>query len=130
MSVFLRGLAVGLGGFLGAACRYWVGAWVERGSAGLFPWGTLVVNVTGAFLLGWLLHAGLIRGALPSRWQLILATGFLGAYTTFSTFTWETLRLAVAGSWPRAVANLGLSVFLGLLGVWLGAVLDRALAGG
>ena len=94
-----------------------------------FPWGTLAVNLLGSLLLGWLLHAGVVRGAVSLRWQLLIGTGFLGAYTTFSTFTWEMLRLTVTGHSGRAATYLGLSLALGLLAVWLGGVLDRALAG-
>ena len=128
-SLFANGLLVGLGGFFGASARYWCGTVVDARTGEGFPWGTLAVNLLGSLLLGWLLHAGVVRGAVSLRWQLLMGTGFLGAYTTFSTFTWEMLRLTVTGHSGRAATYLGLSLALGLLAVWLGGVLDRALAG-
>ncbi len=88
-------LLVGIGGFLGAVCRYFVQAWAERRFASVFPYGTLLVNVSGSFLLGALLGIG-----VPINWQklqLLAGTGFLGAFTTYSTFASESLQLVRDG---------------------------------
>lgn len=118
-------LLVGAGGFFGAIARYLVdGLVAER--AGAFPWGTLVVNVSGSFALGLLATLALERSVLPTEIRGPLLIGFLGAYTTFSTLALETLRLAEAGTWLAAAANLGLSVGLGMVAVVAGVVIGRA----
>ena len=119
---------VGLGGFLGANARYWLGVWFEaRAQGGQFPWATLVINVTGSFLLGLFMALDVERLALPRApvLRLLFAVGFLGAYTTFSTFTYETLALAETGAPGRAFGNVLGSVAAGLLAAWLGMALGR-----
>jgi CrcB protein len=118
---------VGLGGFLGANARYWLGVWFEGRSRGPFPWATFAINVSGSFLLGLFMVLALERGVLPRApvLRLLFAVGFLGAYTTFSTFTYETLVLAETGSPGRAFANVAGSVAAGLLAAWLGLAVGR-----
>lgn len=115
-------LWVFLGGGFGAAARYVVSFWAQRlaGPAAVFPLGTLTVNVIGCLLLGFL--AALATGPLLIRESLRLAllVGFLGGFTTFSTFAWETLSLARDGERLDALLNLCLSNMVGLLAVWLG----------
>jgi CrcB protein len=118
---------IGLGGFAGAIARYLVdGAVIERTGGG-FPWGTLVINVSGSFVLGLLFALTAERALLPADVRGPLMIGFLGAYTTFSTFMLESWRLAETGAWGLALANLGGSLVLGLVAVVAGLTIGRAL---
>lgn len=123
MERLLPYVLVGLGGFAGANARFvtsrWVGALVE----GRFPLGTFLINVSGSFLLG-LLGAVIAQKALPNAdaLRLALGVGFLGAYTTFSTFEFETHALFEDGVWLTALTNMFLSLFIGLLAVRFGIV--------
>jgi len=118
-------LWVGLGGVLGAIARYWLNLAIASRAGTLFPVGTLVINVSGSFVLGALL--GFLEShAAPPAVRLVCATGFLGAYTTFSTFTAETVRLVEEGSFLLAVANAGGSLVLGLAAAVVGLVVGRA----
>ncbi len=119
-------LAVGGGGALGAMARWLAGEWVQGLSGGdAFPWGTLAVNVAGAFLLG--LAMGWFQDvpASPEVRQLV-TVGFLGSFTTFSTYSYETVALARNGELGAAVAYSAGSVALGLVAVLAGAALARA----
>ncbi len=118
-------VAVAVGAMLGANLRYLVTIWsVERWGAD-FPYGTFIVNVSGAFAIGIVLAFLGERLDVSPLWRLFFVTGFLGGYTTFSTLAWEGLVLAEQGAWLRAgVYVLGSNV-LGFLGVWLGATLGR-----
>lgn len=106
-------LLVLAGGAVGAPTRYLVDRWIQRRHASMYPWGTFVVNVAGCGVLG--LVAGGVSGADGPRWLLTLAgTGFCGALTTFSTFSFETVRLVEEGPTQVAAAYLVLSVAVGL----------------
>ena len=119
-------LVVGLGGFIGANARYILGTWVGKQWGTAFPYGTFVINVTGCFILG--LFATLaLRFAWNDNWRLLIAIGFVGAYTTFSTFEYETLQLVADGSWPRALLNILASVILGFGAAYIGVVAARLL---
>ncbi len=119
---------IGIGGFLGANARYIVGGWITRAWGSSFPWGTVIINITGSFLLG-LLMANLNARPLASpQYRLFFAVGFLGAYTTFSTFSYETLRLMQDHSVGAALLNIVISVIVGLAGVSLGIVLGGLFA--
>jgi CrcB protein len=120
-------LAIGLGGFLGAIVRYLVDGLVAERTGGLFPWGTLAVNLSGALLLGLLATLAIERSVLPAGIRGPVLIGFLGAYTTFSTWTLESLRLVETGSYGPAVLNLAGSALLGMLAVGAGVALGRAL---
>jgi CrcB protein len=120
-------LLIGAGGFVGAVARYVVDGLVAERTAGTFPWGTLVVNLSGSFALGLLATLAIERSVLPAEIRGPLLIGFLGAYTTFSTLTLETLRLAETGTWLAVATNLGLSVGLGMVAVVAGVVLGRAI---
>jgi len=114
-------LAVALGGGLGALARWRLSDAVQRRGGPYFPWGTLAVNVVGSFLLGFIMGAA-VRGGVFSRWQrLLLATGFAGAFTTFSTFMYESLVL-LAREPLYGAASMVASLVLGMLGVYLGIV--------
>ncbi len=112
-------LLVALGAFVGANCRYLLSKRLARISSG-FPWATMLINVTGSFLLGLLLTIN--QPALPASYRLLLGTGFLGAYTTFSTFSYETVTLAQRGEYVRAASNLLANIGLGLFAAALGIV--------
>jgi fluoride exporter len=118
-------LWVGLGGFLGANARYLVGGWVAARLGSVFPYGTFVINVTGSFLLGTVVGV-LDFHVLSPAVRLAVAVGFIGAYTTFSTFTYETVRLIEDGSWLLAGANVLGSVLVGLLAAGAGLAAGRA----
>lgn len=111
-------LLVLLGGAIGAPARYLTDVVVQSRHDSVLPWGTISINVAGSFVLG--LVAGLTSGS-ASAWVLtLIGTGFCGALTTFSTFSYETVRLAEARRWGAAVANVVISLALGLVAVALG----------
>ena len=120
-------LIVALGGALGAAARYTFGGWVAGRTGDGFPWGTMVVNVSGAFLIGLVLALSLDRAMIGADWRLFLTTGILGGYTTFSTLSFETVALMEKGSWALATANMLGSAAAGVIAVVVGLALGRAL---
>ncbi len=117
-------LWVGAGGAIGSALRYLT--WRAFGAAGGFPWATVLVNITGSFVLG--LLAGLYAGRVSPTMRLGLFFGFLGGFTTFSTFTSETVVLARTGSAALAFGNVALSVVVGLGAALIGVLLGEQLA--
>lgn len=119
-------LGIAVGGALGALARYGVDEWIGR-RTGAFPWGILVVNVSGAFLIGVAVEALEPRFEGAAWLRTAVVTGFLGAYTTFSTFSLDTYRLLDQGELDQALVNVLGSVVLGLLAVWLGLRVGRAL---
>jgi CrcB protein len=121
----LRYLLVGLGGFLGANARYLLSDWAVRQFGPVFPWGTLIINVSGSFVVGFFLRLLTARLDTPIEYRLFFAVGFLGAYTTFSTFTYDTLTLIRERDYLLAAANLGGSIALGMAGVTLGWLAGR-----
>jgi CrcB protein len=116
---------IGLGGFAGAVTRYVVDGVVSERTGGSFPWGTLVVNLTGSFVLGLLFALTTERAILPAEIRGPVLIGFIGAYTTFSTYMLETWRLAESGAVGLAVANLAGSTLLGLIAVVAGLTVGR-----
>jgi fluoride exporter len=118
-------VAVAVGAMLGANLRFVVGNWAADQFGAEFPYGTLLVNVSGAFVIGIALSFIGQRVGISPLWRLFFVTGFLGGYTTFSTYTWEALSLAEDSAWvSAAIYVLGSNVF-GFLGVWLGSVLAK-----
>ncbi|MEU5200572.1 fluoride efflux transporter CrcB [Streptomyces scabiei] len=115
-----------VGGMVGAPLRYLTDRAVQARHATAFPWGTFAVNVTGSLVLGTLTGA-VAAGAAGSHLQLLLGTGLCGALTTYSTFSYETVRLAQDGARPLAVANAVASVAAGLGAVFVGLTVARAL---
>jgi CrcB protein len=111
---------VALGGAVGAVARYWIGGLVSSRWPVQFPLGTFVINVTGSFIIGCFLTLASERLTLHPHWRLLIAVGFVGAYTTFSTFEYETLKLIEAGNVLNAFGNVVLSVAVGFMAVWLG----------
>ena len=120
-------LGVGIGGFLGAIARYLLDGWITTATGGRFPFGTMIVNLSGSFVLGLLFVLSAERGLLPTGLRTPLFVGFLGAYTTFSTLTLETWRLVGDGGYGLALVNLGGSAVLGIVAVFAGITLGRAL---
>lgn len=118
-------LLVGAGGFFGAISRYLVDGWVANATGGGFPWGTLVVNLTGSFVLGLLFAASVEREVLSPALRAPVLIGFIGAYTTFSTLTLESWRLVEEGSYIAAFGNIGGSMLLGLVAVVAGLAIGR-----
>lgn len=121
-----------IGSALGGMARYGVSGAVARRIGETFPWGTLTVNVSGSFVIG--LFAALVAagGALGGERMVgaLVLTGLCGGYTTFSSFSLQTLNLARDGEWPRALANIVASAALCLLAVWAGFALGALIAGG
>jgi CrcB protein len=119
-------LLVIVGGALGAPLRYLTDLHVQRRHDSVFPWGTFTVNVVGSAVLG-LVTGAAVSGAVPDQVRLLLGTGLCGALTTYSTFSYETLRLAEEGAALFAVLNVAGSVAAGLAAAYAGAVLAAAL---
>jgi fluoride exporter len=118
---------IGLGGFAGAIARYLVDGTVAERASGAFPWGTLLVNVSGSFVLGLLFALSADRAVLPAEIRGPLLIGFIGAYTTFSTYMLESWRLVETGAIGLALLNILGSVALGLVAVFVGLLAGRAL---
>ena len=121
----MRYLVISLGGVLGANARYLLGNWVAARYGTSFPYGTMLINVSGSFVIGFFLVLITERFVVHPNWRLFFAVGFLGAYTTFSTFSFETATLMQSGSWWLALANMIGSVVLGLVAVLVGMALAR-----
>jgi fluoride exporter len=119
-------LWVALGGATGAAARFAVAQWMGARWGWTFPWGTFAVNVTGSLAIGLVMMLLVTRGADP-MYRLLLVTGFLGGYTTFSAFSFEALTLLEARRWDAAALYVIGSVVLGLLATALGLSLGRLL---
>ncbi len=118
-------LVVGLGGFIGAIMRYQLSGWVYRLTGSGLPYGTLAVNVAGSFILGGFLYLSGQRLALDPLWRSFIAVGMMGALTTFSTFSWETIQYLQEGQITLAGLNIVLNVLLTLIAVWAGTSLAR-----
>jgi len=115
-------LLVMLGGGVVSLARYLAGTFITTRFASLFPLGTMIINITGSFLIGLLMT--LLTERLPHpNWRLLLVVGFLGGYTTFSSFEWETLSAVRGGGLWIGLINVVGSVALGYAAVWLGATL-------
>jgi len=112
-----------LGAALGGACRYAAGTAIMARYGGAFPLGTVLVNLSGSFLIGVAMALLTARPELHPNWRLFLVTGVLGGYTTFSSFEYETLGAVNGGNHAIAVLNVAGSVALGYLAVWAGTAL-------
>jgi CrcB protein len=120
-------LIIGIGGFLGAISRYGVALWVGQRWGRSFPLGTFLINISGSFLIGLLMSLFTERFMVNPQWRLLLVVGFLGAYTTFSTFEYETGALLKDGEWMIAGLNVILSVFVGFAALKLGEVIAKSM---
>ena len=112
--------AVAAGGALGSVARYLLGAVIQDRAATALPLGTLVINVTGSLLLGFLMRLGLDTSAFSPEMRFFLTTGFCGGYTTFSTFSYETVRLLEDGEYGTASVYIASSVLLSILACVIG----------
>lgn len=122
-------LYIAAGSALGGVARYVIGGWVQRVAETPFPVGTLLVNVSGSLLLGVLARTVLLAPGMSPEMRALLTIGFCGGYTTFSTFSLETLQLVEKGQPGRAALYAVASVVLSLTAVWLGYVLARGMFG-
>ncbi|MDH4231271.1 MAG: fluoride efflux transporter CrcB [Nitrospirota bacterium] len=118
---------IGLGGFLGAASRYAVALWIGQRWGRIFPLGTFVVNVSGSFFISLFMSLLTERFMVNPQIRLFLVIGFLGAYTTFSTFEYETGNLIKDGEWFIALANVVLSVIAGFVALKLGELIAKSI---
>lgn len=123
----LQLLTIAGGGALGAILRFGMSSYVYRLLGRDFPYGTLAVNMIGSLLMGLLFILFVERGLVSAEWRSAIIIGFLGAFTTFSTFSIETLVLLESGELSKAALNVVLSVSLCLLATWLGLVIGRQL---
>jgi CrcB protein len=118
-------LLISTGAILGANARYWLGIWCADRWGTTFPYGTLLINVTGSFILGLFMTLAAERFLIDPRWRFLVAVGFLGAYTTFSTYSYESFSLLSKGQWAAGLMNLFGSSILGILSVGLGVFLGK-----
>jgi CrcB protein len=123
---------VAVGGALGSVARYWMTNAVAALTGPRFPWGTILINVIGSFIIGLVAHMTTPVGRVPISFDLraFILVGICGGYTTFSAFSLQTLELARTGHWLDAGGNILLSVVACLIAVWAGYALGTALSGG
>ena len=113
-------LLIALGGALGSIARYWVGSAITSRLGVRFPWGTVVINLTACVILGFILTFLGKRAGMSPAWFYLVPVGFVGAYSTFSTYEWESFALVRAGAFPLAALYAVGSLILGLGAVWFG----------
>ena len=123
--MLLKLLAVAVGGGIGAVTRYLVSVWAAGRFGANFPYGTLIVNVAGCFMIGLFMTLTTERLIVSPYWRLVFAVGFLGGLTTFSSFSYETLRLVEDSDILLAFYNTGLSLIVGFAATWVGIVVAR-----
>jgi fluoride exporter len=121
-------LMVGIGGFLGAIARFWLGGYISNRMGTKFPYGTFFINCSGSFLIGFIITLLAERTHWSPNWRYLIPVGFIGAYTTFSTFEYEIFRSLEDGEWLIAGLNVGLSVIVGFACVWLGVIAGRSMS--
>ena len=120
-------LLISLGGAIGTGARYLVGLWAVQWLGRGFPYGTLLVNLAGAFLIG--LIQQLAASVIPETTRLFLVVGVMGGMTTYSAFTYETVRLMALGAWGKAWVNVVVTTGLCLVLCWLGLATGRLVTG-
>jgi fluoride exporter len=118
-------LILGSAGFIGTLARYYMQGFVQSSTGSAFPFGTMVVNVSGCFILGFLNELFTERFLIDPQWRIFFTIGFCGAYTTFSTLAFETFSLTERSEFWYATANVFFSILLGLIFLWLGVLLAR-----
>ena len=120
-------LFVGTGGFIGSVMRYLVQVFVEKGLTSTFPLGTLIANIAGSFIIGIVFALAEKGDLMNAEWRLFLAVGICGGFTTFSSFAYNNFSMLKEGSFGQFFWNVGGSLFLGILAVYLGVILIRAI---
>ena len=123
----LKYLVIGIGGALGSVLRFWVGTYIGSKLGARFPYGTLFINLTGSFLIGVLVTVVGAKAQWSPYWTYLLPIGFIGGYTTFSSFEYETLRTIQDGQIGLGLLYVGASVVVGFAAVWGGIVAGRAI---
>ena len=118
---------IAIGGAVGAIARYQLAAMIQARIPVGFPYGTFVVNVTGCLVMGFATALLTERLVVHPNWRFLIPIGFIGAYTTFSTFELETFRAVSEGAWPTAIANVAGSFIAGYLALWVGFIVARVL---
>ncbi len=124
----MRYLMVGIGGFFGSIARFWLGGTVYARLGTRFPYGTFFVNISGCFAIGFIMIILTGRTQMNPSWRYFIPIGFIGGYTTFSTFGYETMMSFNEGAMLTGSLNIVLSVLAGLIAVWLGMICGRVLA--
>ena len=117
---------ISLGAILGANCRYWLGGWAAQRLGTDFPYGNLIINLSGSFILGLFMAFAMDRFMVNPQWRIFFAIGFLGSYTTFSSYAYESVMLMLNGQYLSGFFNLLGSSVLGGLAVLLGILLGRS----
>jgi CrcB protein len=120
-----RYLFIAVGGALGSIARFWVGSSIASRMGTKFPYGTFVINITACIIIGFSLAFLGGRTELNPAWRFLIPVGFVGAYSTFSTFEWETFSNLQTGAFFIAALYVVLSFFLGLVGVWCGVLIAK-----
>jgi CrcB protein len=120
-------LLIAFGGALGSLARYWVGSAIANKMGTKFPYGTFVINITACVIIGFTLTVLAKRADLNPAWRFLVPVGFIGAYSTFSTYEWETLSTIRTGAFLLAVLYAASSLILGLAAVWAGSVIAEVL---
>ena len=121
-------LLIAAGGALGSIARYWVGSTISGRLGTRFPYGTFVINITACIVIGFSLTYLSKRAGLSPAWRFFIPVGFIGAYSTFSTYEWETLSTLRAGAFALAGVYAIGSLILGLAAVWCGSLLAEAIS--
>src|SRR5215469_8510294 len=116
---------VGIGGLMGSIARFWVGSYIGAKMGSRFPYGTFVINISGSFLVGFMVTVLSTKAHLSPNWRYLVPIGFIGAYTTFSTFELETLRSVQDGQLMIASLNVFLSVLIGFVAVLVGVIAGK-----
>lgn len=121
-------LIVAFGGAIGSILRFWAGGYVSGRLGTRFPYGTFVINITASFLIGLIMTVLAEKTHWNPAWRYLLVIGFLGGYSTFSSFEYETFQVFQDGEFLMAALNVASSVAIGFIAVWVGAIIGRSIA--
>lgn len=123
----MKYVMVGIGGCAGSILRFWLGSYIGGRMGTRFPYGTFVINITGSFLIGVVFAFLAARTTWSANWRYLIPIGFIGGYTTFSSFEFETLRTIQDGQIGTGILYVVLSVVVGFVAVWGGVVAGKAI---